>query len=146
MKVVQLSQLKKDSDRQNALNEVRLLSSLDLKNVIKLYSTFLIDENDTLCLVMESAELGDLKQSIESVIEASHKDKTRHFIPEENIWKVLLHSLRGLHELHIRGIVHRDIKSANLFIFPDNLIKLGDFNVSMIVNEGIKMLHYYSPQ
>ena len=80
--------------------------------------------------------MGDIRQNIESVIDTAKAQGYREYIPEENIWKVMIHCLRGLHELHIRRIVHRDIKSANLFIYKDNLIKLGDFNVSMIKTEG----------
>jgi len=58
------------------------------------------------------------------------------FVPEENIWSTLIQALKGLHDLHIRGIVHRDIKSANLFVYANNVVKLGDFNVSMMINEG----------
>lgn len=48
LKVVYLDKLKKDSDRHNALNEIRILSSLDHPNVIKLDKIFLEDDNNTL--------------------------------------------------------------------------------------------------
>ena len=124
-------------DRQNALNEVRLLSSLDIPNVIKLYSTFMLDDDDTMWLILEFAKLGDIKQNIEKMIRSAQTNGYIEFVPEENIWRILIHWLRGLHELHSRNIVHRDIKSANLFIYDSNFIKLGDFNVSVILNEGI---------
>lgn len=42
--------------------------------------------------------------------------------------------LKGLKILHDRGILHRDIKSANIFLSTDEeTIKLGDLNVSKVV-------------
>jgi NIMA (never in mitosis gene a)-related kinase len=43
----------------------------------------------------------------------------------------------GLNALHSKGIVHRDIKCANIFLTKDNVVKLGDLNVSKIAKAGI---------
>lgn len=37
---------------------------------------------------------------------------------------------RGLQALHEKSILHRDLKSANVFMELDGIIKLGDLNVS----------------
>ena len=39
----------------------------------------------------------------------------------------------GLRAFHVRKILHRDMKSANIFLFKDMSTKLGDLNVSKIV-------------
>ena len=44
---------------------------------------------------------------------------------------------RGLKALHDRNILHRDLKSANVFIQLDGLTKLGDLNVSKIAQDGL---------
>ena len=43
----------------------------------------------------------------------------------------------GLHALHQKKIVHRDIKCANIFLTKSGLVKLGDLNVSKIAKAGI---------
>lgn len=40
---------------------------------------------------------------------------------------------RGLQALHDRNILHRDLKSANVFMDTDGTVKLGDLNVSKVV-------------
>ena len=44
--------------------------------------------------------------------------------------------VRGLNSLHELSIVHRDIKSANLFMNKSGLLKLGDMNVSKVAKRG----------
>lgn len=41
----------------------------------------------------------------------------------------------GLAELHRHDIVHRDIKSANVFLYSDGRVKLGDLNVSKVAHQ-----------
>jgi NIMA (never in mitosis gene a)-related kinase len=45
--------------------------------------------------------------------------------------------LQGLQAIHTKSILHRDIKSANIFLFKDGTAKLGDFNVAKIAKSGM---------
>ena len=60
--------------------------------------------------------------------------------------------LLGLKALHVKGILHRDIKSANIFISKDqNHLKLGDLNVSKVVKNDLAKTqagtpYYASPE
>ena len=42
----------------------------------------------------------------------------------------------GLQCLHKHKIIHRDIKSANVFLTQDGIVKMGDLNVSKIAKMG----------
>jgi len=59
---------------------------------------------------------------------------------------------RGLKALHDRNILHRDLKSANVFMQVDGVTKLGDLNVSKIAqNDGLLFTqtgtpYYASPE
>lgn len=58
---------------------------------------------------------------------------------------------RGLRSLHERKILHRDLKSANIFITADNIYKLGDLNVSKVVKKDMAQTqtgtpYYASPE
>lgn len=53
---------------------------------------------------------------------------------ESEIWKVLIQITWGLKGLHDLRIMHRDLKSANVFLFKDWTAKLGDMNVSKLAN------------
>ena len=57
-------------------------------------------------------------------------------MPEAEIWHYFVQMVRGLQGLHDLNIVHRDIKSANLFMNKSGLLKLGDMNVSKVAKRG----------
>lgn len=43
----------------------------------------------------------------------------------------------GIKALHDLKILHRDLKSANVFLFKDGTVKIGDMNVSKIAKKGL---------
>ena len=120
-----------EKEKSNALNEIRILASINNKNIIS-YKEAFFDENDSsLDIVMEYADQGDLFQLI-----TEHKKTKKHFT-EEEIWSALIQLLKGLKSLHELNILHRDLKSANVFLFKGGIVKLGDLNVSKVTRKGM---------
>lgn len=144
LKQVKLSGLSR-KEKENALNEIRILASFDHPNIIAFKEAFLDDKSATLCIVMEMAEGGDLLK----LISKHKKDKTR--IPETLIWSIFKASLNGLICLHNSKILHRDLKCANIFLDGKSNAKLGDLNVSKVVKQGMAYTqtgtpYYASPE
>ncbi len=75
---------------------------------------------------MEFADDGDVYQRITE----SHEQKV--YLKEKMIWKVIIQVVKGLKSLHDMKILHRDMKSANIFLYKDGTAKLGDLNVSKV--------------
>lgn len=55
-------------------------------------------------------------------------------IPEAQVWRAAINILEGLALLHERGILHRDLKTANVFLCGEGF-KIGDMNVSKVQEE-----------
>ena len=59
------------------------------------------------------------------------------YMKEKHIWQILIQVVKGLKSLHELKILHRDMKSANIFLYKDGTAKLGDLNVSKVAKKGM---------
>ena len=130
LKKVKLLKLK-EKEKTNALNEVRILVSIKSNYVISYKEAFFDEKESCLGIVMEFADNGDLYQKI------TEYKKLNKYFEEIEIWRTLIQLIKGLKSLHELKILHRDIKSANIFLFKNGSAKLGDLNVSKIVKKGL---------
>lgn len=136
-----LSQKEKD----NSINEVRILASISHPNIASYKEAFVEEATQSLCIVMEFANGGDLQTKI------NNAKKTNRPFKEADIWSIFYQMVLGLNALHQKKIVHRDIKCANVFLTKDGTVKLGDLNVSKIAKAGIMQTqtgtpYYASPE
>ena len=125
MKRVNLSHSPK-TEIEAALNEIRLLASLNHPNIIGYKETFYDDPSGTLNIVMELADGGDLSKKIE------YNKKKKLLFNENLIWEWIIQLLNGVLYLHEHQIMHRDLKSANIFLMKNGVLKIGDLNVSKL--------------
>mmetsp|Transcript_93842 Transcript_93842/g.201490 ORF Transcript_93842/g.201490 Transcript_93842/m.201490 type:complete len:556 (-) Transcript_93842:275-1942(-) len=147
LKKVKLPSLS-DKEKQNALNEVRLLASVQQPSIIAYKEAFFDEKTRCLCIVQEYADGGDLFQQIVKC------QKERTHIREPDVWRFIDGMCQGLKALHDMRILHRDLKCANVFLHngQEGLIaKLGDFNVSKVAKRGLCMTqtgtpYYASPE
>ena len=111
--------------REEFLNELSILSTIDHPNVIKFYETYEDDHN--YYLVMEYLEGGDIFKRIENI----------EGLDELFISKILHKIISAINYCHTIGIVHRDIKPENILFTDksdDSEIKIIDFGLSRKFN------------
>jgi len=112
-----------EKERINALNEVRILASIAHPNIIAYKEAFIYE--NSLCIVMEYADGGDLSSLIEKL------KKEGSYMKEADIWSYFVQILTGINALHELKTLHWDLKAANIFLHK-GWIKLGDMNVSKV--------------
>ena len=130
LKKVKLQNLS-EKEKENSLNEVRILASVKSTFVISYKEAFIEEEDKSLCLVMEYADKGDLYQKIVQF------KKMHCLVDEVDVWRIFIQMVKGLKALHDLKILHRDLKSANIFLFSDGSAKIGDLNVSKVAKKGL---------
>lgn len=105
---------------EEAVREAEILKLLNHPNIIKFRDFFMVG-GQYLCLVMDYADGGDLYQKIRS---------SEGPIPENQILDWTTQICLALKHMHDRKIIHRDIKSSNIFLTSMNIVKVGDFGIS----------------
>ena len=145
IKTVILEKLNK-KEQENSVNEVRILASINHPNVIGYKEAFWNDKESSLNIVMEYADDGDLQTKIQKM------KKEGGMFTENLIWSYSLQMIEGLKALHDKKIMHRDLKSANIFLVKDkHQCKLGDMNVSKVIKDKVLLTqtgtpYYASPE
>lgn len=98
-------------------------------NIAGYKEAFVEETSQTLCIVMDFCDGGDLQSKI------NDRKKTNDYMKETEIWQIFYQIVQGLAYLHSNKIVHRDIKNANIFLTSSGVAKLGDLNVSKIAKQ-----------
>jgi len=116
-----------EKERIAIQDEVNLLKQLKHPNIVTYKDSF-FDSNNCLNIVMVFCELGDMYTKI-------HKQKGEYF-PEEQILLWLAQLCLALSYVHDKQILHRDIKTQNIFIQNEHTIRIGDFGIAKGYNQN----------
>ena len=136
------------AERREAQKEVAVLSRLRHPNIVAFIGSS--EAEGALHIFMEYCNGGDLERLVK-------RQKGVH-LSEETIASLFLQSASALAYLHARRIMHRDLKSQNLFLSQPSpssplLVKLGDFGISTTLKHTMALAkticgtpYYFSPE
>ena len=112
-----------EKEKSDVFNEAKILGELDHPNIIKLFEVFESKKpKQSLNIVTEYADDGDLSEKIKS---QNNKPFT-----ESEILDYFTQICLALKHIHDKKIIHRDLKSGNVFLMKSGLVKLGDFGIA----------------
>lgn len=106
--------------------EVLGLISCAHKNILKLYGVCLSPDFG-ICIVTKFMEGGSLLQFLQQ----------RQSLKIREIIKLAKDVAKGMQFLHSKGIVHMDLKTANVFLDEESNAVIGDLGVARLVNEKV---------
>ncbi|SPQ96539.1 non-specific serine/threonine protein kinase [Plasmodiophora brassicae] len=126
IKTVKLDNIPKD-ELVSIETEIQLLKKLKHPNIVKYIDT--IRTESALHIVIEYVENGSLANLVK---------KFGGGFPETLVAIYISQVLKGLDFLHAQGVIHRDIKGANILATKEGLVKLADFGVATKINDSQK--------
>ncbi|QUQ65120.1 serine/threonine protein kinase [Kutzneria sp. CA-103260] len=113
-----MTELETDEARNRAMREARIAARLHHPNVISIYDV--VEYEGRPCLIMEYLPSSSLADLI-----AEHG-----VLPVGTVARIGAQIASALAAAHTAGIVHRDVKPANVLLTGDNVAKLTDFGIS----------------
>ena len=116
-----------EKERIAIQDEVNLLKQLRHPNIVT-YKDSSFDSDNCLNIVMVFCEMGDMYTKI-------HKQKGEYF-QEEQILLWVAQLCLALSYVHDKQILHRDIKTQNIFIQNEHTIRIGDFGIAKGYNQN----------
>ena len=114
-----------EKEKEDVLNESNILAKLDHPNIIKFYDVFESKKpKHMINIVTEYADGGDLSEKIKE-----RKNKNGNFT-ESEILDYFTQICLAIRHIHEKKIIHRDLKSGNIFLMKNGFVKLGDFGIA----------------
>ncbi|KFV00314.1 Serine/threonine-protein kinase Nek3, partial [Tauraco erythrolophus] len=108
---------------ENSRKEAVLLAKMRHPNIVAYKESFEADGH--LYIVMEYCDDGDLMQKI--------KHQRGKLFPEDTILHWFVQMCLGVKHIHDKRVLHRDIKSKNVFLTQNGKVKLGDFGSARLL-------------
>ncbi|XP_010017542.1 PREDICTED: LOW QUALITY PROTEIN: serine/threonine-protein kinase Nek4, partial [Nestor notabilis] len=131
-------------ERKAAEQEAQLLSQLKHPNIVT-YRESWQGEDGLLYIVMGFCEGGDLYHKL--------KDQKGKLLPENQVVEWFVQIAMALQYLHEKHILHRDLKTQNVFLTRTNIIKVGDLGIARVLENQYDMAstligtpYYMSPE
>lgn len=124
IKILEKDKIRTRGDTERVTREVKILKQASHPHIIQLYE--IIETSKQVLLVMELAEGGELFNHI----------VTKHRLNEHEACKYLNQMCSALEYLQKIRVVHRDLKPENLLLDNKKNIKLVDFGLSNLYQQG----------
>jgi len=135
----------KQKEQDAAKDEAKVLQKMQHSNITHYVESFV--ENSKLYIVMEHADGGDLTAAI------THRKNSGNRWAEDELMRIFVQICLALKHVHDQNILHRDLKSQNIFLTSKGIVKLGDFGIAKVLdasegqaNTQIGTPYYLSPE
>ncbi|OHS98523.1 AGC family protein kinase [Tritrichomonas foetus] len=131
-----------EKSKRSIIQEVRIAQNFKHDNIIRIINAVM--NGNKFDILMEYADKGTLNDFI---------NKRKNLLPEDEIMDMFAQISLAVKYIHDRKILHRDLKTANIFISGNKVLKLGDFGfakaLSSTVDQAVTQLgtpFYLSPE
>jgi serine/threonine protein kinase len=124
VKIIKIKNIPR-KEREATKVEVELLKRLNHPNIVRYIDSFLSKNSESLCIAMEYCDGGDLASQV--------KAARRKLFSEDKILHWFVQIALGVHYMHTKNVLHRDLKTQNIFLLGNGRLVLGDLGISKVL-------------
>ncbi|GBM86666.1 Serine/threonine-protein kinase Nek4 [Araneus ventricosus] len=117
-------------DQRAAYLEAKYISTLKHPNIVSYLDSF-YNSKGNLFIVMGYCECGDFHSFI--------RNRNGAYFEEKEVVNWFIQICMGLKYLHDKGILHRDLKTQNIFLTKNKLVKIGDLGIPQVLKAAEEM-------
>ena len=151
IKQIDIAQMSEE-ERRETLNEAKILEVLSHPNIVRFREVYKTKKGK-LCIVMDYADGGDLQSAVKSRYKQKGANGRMNYLTEDQLLDWFTQICLAMKHCHDKKILHRDLKSQNIFLTKSGFVKIGDLGIAKVLSQTLQKArtcvgtpYYLSPE